>query len=301
MHDMNAVQWQLLTWNVEGPLSKRKANIDRKLAAVVAFAADVVALQEITTTTHHLWKEGLAANGYDVQTSIDQLSPGVSLRLQKAPVLIASKCPFDLLPAETALPWPECMLSARLQTSFGVVELHNVHVPPWYGDDEAKIRVGERKVDTLEAIYKRLARQVAYQRVLCGDLNTPEFLLPDGRFEPFRTGNKTQKERQARVEMDVLCGLAEFGLPDVVDVVPPGHPEQPSWSFIQNNKLKAEKYEHLGLTADEAKRRRFDHVFASPTLNPVKWKYLTSWLDEKPRRRSDHAPLLVKFETRGQP
>jgi exonuclease III len=144
-------------------------------------------------------------------------------RPAKAPVLIASKWSFDILPDDGLLPWPECMLSAQMHTPYGDVELHNVHVPPWKGRIGGKRgpKIGIRKVETLQRIYERLAHQSERHRVLCGDFNTPEFELPGGQVIPFRTKEATQeqKERQARVERDVLVGLAEFGLTDVVHLL----------------------------------------------------------------------------------
>ena len=53
------------------------------------------------------------------------------------------------------------------------VELHVVHVPPGASH-------GWLKIDFLEAVYEGLARPAGGNRVLCGDLNTPQLELPTG-------------------------------------------------------------------------------------------------------------------------
>ena len=61
----------LLTWNVYGRVRLRP----EQAAAVLAAAADVIALQEVTPTTVAAWTQDLRAAGYEVLTTADGPRP----------------------------------------------------------------------------------------------------------------------------------------------------------------------------------------------------------------------------------
>jgi Endonuclease/Exonuclease/phosphatase family len=99
--------------------------------------------------------------------------PELLLGPRRYGVLIASRWPLHPLPSAD-MPWPERLLSALIETPHGPVELHSAHVPPGASN-------GWRKIETLEGIYRRLACPSVAPRILCGDFNTPQEEMTDGR------------------------------------------------------------------------------------------------------------------------
>jgi exonuclease III len=72
-----------------------------------------------------------------------------------------SKLPFE----DHEMPWPERLLSVSITAPIGKLEVHSVYIPP--GSSHGLI-----KVETFEAIYRRLARSCDCPRILCGDFNS---------------------------------------------------------------------------------------------------------------------------------
>ena len=57
-------------------------------------------------------------------------------------------------------------LSALLESNYGPIRLHNVHIPPAPSQ-------GSIKIETIEALASWLAVSTVSHRILCGDFNTP--------------------------------------------------------------------------------------------------------------------------------
>ena len=107
-------------------------------------------------------------------------------------------------------------------------------------------------------------------RVLCGDFNSPKEELPTGEIIPWRNTD----ERWANGELSVISGLAEFGLDDVYRKLHRYPPDSFSWY------------------ARDGTGRRFDHIFASPSLRPNECDYIQRWrLDGL----SDHSAIEAVF------
>src|SRR5579871_1094618 len=145
----------LLSWNVAGRVRRLDEQVDR----VIAVAADVICLQEVTATTADAWQERLQRGGWS-HVALARPDPGAAPRRRPLSVLTAARSPLTIREI-VGLPWPERVLAA----SADGIEYVNAHSPISPSPALAKVR-------THEAIHADLAAGGG-PRVLCGDLNTP--------------------------------------------------------------------------------------------------------------------------------
>ncbi len=172
---------------------------------------------------------------------------------------------------------------------------HNSNsIPPPY-DRHYGANHGWSKVETFEGIYQRLARTSDHPRILCGDLNTPQAERPDGTVITWGqdilpngevvcegswrdpAGREDTSARWDAAEREVLTGLAAHDLPDIYRQLHGYTPQEFSWYWKGQGR-------EIG--------RRFDHVFAAPSLDARKCCYLH---DFRTGGLSDHAPIEVVF------
>lgn len=270
---------RLITWNT--------AARSRKLGAQARFleerVPDVIALQEVSPRTFAVWQTTLPGIGLPfVRSSLPDRLAGT--RKRHLGVLIASRFPLGECVGPVAqCPWEEKSLSLIVESPFGPIALHAVHVPPGSSN-------GWVKVETLEAISGALARHHHTPTILAGDFNTPQCELADGTVITWaqrvnkegrpvlrKTIRGGSGQRWDSAERDVLVGLREFGLRDVFRALHGYEVQAASW--VLNRK---------GMSVG----RRFDHVFASPELLARRCEYLHG---ARTSRLSDHAALEVDF------
>lgn len=164
---------RLISWNVANRVKKQP----RQLDAVLAREPDLLALQEVTKKTGNMWREGLQAAGYDqIFTSFD-ICPDLDGMVggRGRAVLIASRFPMDILDQDgLEMPWTERLVSVLVHHPERDFEFHAAYIPP--GSSHKWL-----KIETFEGIYQYLARQSQRPRILCGDFNSPQLELKDGR------------------------------------------------------------------------------------------------------------------------
>src|SRR5207248_1341595 len=139
----------LVSWNVAG----RVSCFDQQVTALVSYRPDLVALQEVRISTAPLLTESLIAAGLPYCVNSFDLAPNKDVLIgpRQYGQLVASRWPLTPLPPDTfPVPWPERILSALVNGPFGIVEIHNTHIPPGSSN-------GWTKIDMLEGTYKRLA------------------------------------------------------------------------------------------------------------------------------------------------
>jgi exonuclease III len=156
------------------------------------------------------------------------------------------------------------VLSTIVETPAGLLELHNVHIPP------AKSR-GAIKAATCEALYERLSRPSDRHRVLCGDFNTPKLETVEGDVITF-----------AEEERLIVCGLAEWDLADVFRQLNGYERRDVSWVFHTQGRRKS--------------GHRLDHILASSSLNAEFCDYQHGWRD---LGLSDHSGMECLFAPAG--
>jgi exonuclease III len=193
--------------------------------------------------------------------------------------MVVSKFPIEHLPEFIDVPHSESVISVILNTPYGNIKIHNAHIPNGSS-------YGWKKIETFEAIFKKLSSEKDYLRILCGDFNSPQAELPNG--ETITWGQRllsnngvilrNEDLRWHQGELSVIRGLAESNLTDVFRQLHGYNTEE--FSFIVRRK------------GEIVSRRRFDHVFASQELRPQQCIYLHNFREMK---LSDHSPIEVLF------
>jgi exonuclease III len=251
---------KLLSWNVAGRSSLMPQQVD----AVSRREPDLVCLQEVREGRLSHWIEALRDDGLEHVADSSELLSG---RVNQT--LIASRWELTPLPAIPG-PQPERVLSVVIESPWGQLEVHNAHVPN--GSTYGLI-----KVATFESIYERLARPNGRHRILAGDLNAPQAETTAGEVVTFANRHPEHGERWDAAERSVLTGLAEWDLPDLYRQLHGYAVHEVTWERATRN----------GSTG-----RRFDHVFASASLNGAACDYVHGWRPEL----SDHSAVEAVFE-----
>lgn len=216
--------------------------------------------------------------------------------------------------------WAERLLSVEVNTGrWGKIELHSAHVPPATGRlPRGRTPTPEEekqawfKVFTAEAMHYHLARPSRKTRILCGDFNMPIAEIDENRIaagcqEVVETyvGGALEKgvryvsrvrskghqrgfspELWVECELRLLTGLGRFGMVDTFRYLYGyGDTAAPSYSYYTSKRFRTPK-----------NRRRYDHILASVSLNPVRGEYMVDIVEDK---WSDHAPYKVAFRPQG--
>ena len=212
---------RLISWNVGRPGAKR---IELQVAALCSRKPEVIALQEVTPKAAEVFRQQFKKEGFEnVADSFPRCGKKDLRRGRQFGELIASKFKLEQLSsAKSGVRWHEKILSVVLATDCGDVEIHTVHVPN--GSNH-----GRNKIETFEAIYKRLAVTTNCHRILCGDFNTPQEETSDGQIITWgQTKNAAgafvigkgcwdgvSSERWDLAERNVLEGLKRYDLSDL--------------------------------------------------------------------------------------
>lgn len=267
-----------ISWNVNARIRTAEAQCE----ALATRNPDVVALQEVTMTTLPILRRALERFGFPhVVDSLSAISRHAALSgPRRYAVAIASRQPLRLLPP-LPIPWPEKGLGVSMKHGDSRVRIHSVHIPPGSSN-------GWMKVEVLEGLYRALARNTAAPRILAGDFNAPQCETPAG--EVVTWGQWIDDDGKALVwgrfkgdarwdtaERQILVGLAEFDLCDVFRRVRGYGCREFSWYLKRREKA-------IG--------RRFDHIFASAALKPIRCEYIHAF---RSKGLSDHAAIEAEF------
>jgi exonuclease III len=253
---------KLISWNVAG----RSGVLAAQAEALARQEPDLVCLQEVRASTLGRWSEALAGIGLgELEDSSEFIGPRRFFNLT------ASR--WGLRPlAPIGAPQPERVLSLVVETPHGVLELHNVHVPPAQS-------AGLVKIETCEAIHFALARPSDRHRVLCGDFNAPRMETAEGQVITFAVHHPDWLARWDAAERSILTGLAEWDLVDVFRTLHGYERQDASWVFNTRARRKS--------------AHRLDHILASDGLKPVWCDYHHGWREAG---LSDHSAIEGVFE-----
>ncbi len=255
---------ELLSWNVAG----RTKLLGKQIAAVGRRGPDIVCLQEVRASTVGPWGQALSEEG--LTEILDSSAFASGRRLFN---LTATRWPITEL-APVGVPQPERVLSTLIDSPAGLIELHNVHIPPAPSN-------GPVKAETCEALIAALARPATggRHRILCGDLNTPRRETPAGEVETFASNHPGAEERWDAAERGLLVGLGDWDLSDVFRGLNGYDRDDASWVMHTRARRKA--------------AHRLDHVLASASLRPVRCDYEHGWREVG---LSDHSAIEASFE-----
>jgi Exonuclease III len=190
---------------------------------------------------------------------------------------------YDLKPRsqnEFEITWIERILAADITTPHETIEFYNTYIPPGSSNRW-------KKIETLEGLYKGLAKHTAKKRILCGDFNTPQDeLLKHGVCTFAQKINKKGVPKLKKIfrggsgnrwdqgERNILEGLKEFDLSDAYRRI---HPiPKKAYSFVIERRGKV------------VAKRRFDHFFLSKEFKIKSIEYLHQFRESG---LSDHSPL----------
>lgn len=269
-----------ISWNLNARIRTAEAQCE----ALAARNPDAVALQEVTTNTLPILRRALERFGFPhMIDSFSAVSRHAALRgPRRYGVAIASRQPLRLLPPLPIL-WPEKGLGVSVKRGDRRIHIYSVHIPPGSSN-------GWTKIEVLEGLYRALARNTVAPRILAGDFNTPQSETPAG--EVVTWGQSIDDDGRALVwgrykgdtgvrwdtaERQVLVGLAEFDLCDVFRRVRGYGCREFSW-YLRRREM--------------AIGRRFDHVFASAALKPIRCEYIHAF---RSNGLSDHAAIEAEF------
>ena len=289
---------KILTWNVNGRIEDAAK---RQIRAVLRRDPDIICLQEVTGKpggrrpgSYPSWTAALLARGYSVVSSVDLVAlpnpePPHESPPHRPPTrkkhghssrkyfnLIAAKHPLSAIAGltygdaeEARLGFPEKHVAGRVSIQGREIDIHCTHLPPGVSN-------GLVKVHHFEAVNRRVMRDRARPRILCGDFNAPveenalepEFDIDGGWSDPW---TREEKVRWRDAEWSILKNE------DMRDTYRATHRPRRRWPVSH----------YTGRT-----RRRYDHIFASPEFEIVDCRYLTGWLD---RGMSDHAAVEAEL------
>ena len=256
------------------------------MEALLVRAPDFIALQEVTRSSLPSLRRALERGGFThIADSFELAPPDFEPRgPRRYGQLTASRHPLTpRAPSLVPVPWPERVLTVRLDAEGHSAILYNTHVPPGSSN-------GWIKIEMLNGIYEALAVQSDAPRILCGDFNTPQLetvtgevvtwaqrQATNGEWRTLRTFRRGLESDWDAGERRVLTGLAEYEFVDVYRHLHGYAVTDSSWILRRSSR-------EIG--------RRFDHVFASRTLVPDSCEYLH---DLRRSGLSDHAPIEVTF------
>lgn len=263
---------RLISWN----LNKRRA-LDQQIEALARRQPDLIALQEVTAKNLGTVRDLCTEIG--LPHILD--SKVVKAVSHRGYVVIASRWPLRRkrrISALHPLPCTEATNTALVDSPFGMIEIHAVHVPNMSNPDGMKW-------DFLEELCSRLSRRCRHHRILCGDFNFPQRELPEGVVITFGERIRTDgtfyvqrgRERQATAERNILVGLSDYDLRDVYRTLQGFTPQEHSW--VAYNRGRAFGF-------------RLDHILASRSLNPQECRYLHPFREDG---LSDHSPIEAVF------
>ena len=255
----------LVSWNLAG----RQRRVHEQADRLLGIRPDVVCLQEVTPATAEPWIERLDEAGLRVE-----LAPLPRVREGSRPlaVLTATRSGLQAVPV-AGVPWPERVLSVRLEDGLEVVNVHSPISP----------KPGLAKVLTHEAVYAHI-RSGSGARIICGDLNTPRREHADGSVWTFardRYGRLRPErgERWDAAETALVRGLEPHGFRDAFRELNGFAAKEPSWEWPR-----------------WGGGYRLDHLIVSGEVGVSECRYEHDWRRED--RLSDHSGLVARLSVR---
>ncbi|MEO7335272.1 MAG: exodeoxyribonuclease III [Caldimonas sp.] len=255
---------RIATWNIN--------NINLRLPLLLAWLdatkPDVVALQELKSTTKDFPREALARAGYGATVVGQKSWNGVALLARGTePILVRGTLPGDSTDKQAR--YVEAAINGVIVSS-----LYAPNGNPWPGDKFAY------KLAWMERLIQHAAELVASRHpvVLAGDYN----IVPG----PRDMYVSSSWEANALVQPEARAGFEKLVKQGWTDAVRKQHPTEPMYTFWDYRRHRWER--DAGL--------RIDHLLVSAKL---KAKLRAAGVDRPIRamdRASDHAPVWIELK-----
>jgi endonuclease/exonuclease/phosphatase family metal-dependent hydrolase len=265
-------------------------------------AVDLCGFQEIRASTVGNWRTSLERAGYAVvDTFALAREHGVPhpSAMREDGLLIASRWPVRALkPNRIEIAWPERLLSVVVKHPAQAFEFHTTHVPNGSQGERLYYKEGptagrdrlEKKVDTLEAIFRALTRNKLMPRILAGDFNEPFSESPNGAIQYWQHKcpaglRSTLQERWRDAADSVFRGLSAHGVQDAFRTKHGHGKAAHSWETNP-------KQDEDGLPITAPNLYRLDHLFASTEFTIETCDYDHSF---RGKGLSDHAAIYAEL------
>lgn len=248
-------------------MAGRVQRLGEQAELVVALGADLICLQEVTSTTAPRWTALLAQAGWSYTHVAWPGDPEPGTKPRRRPLSVLTTSREAASRTEIAdLPWAERALAVRTQG----LEVVNVHSP-------ISPSPGLAKVLTHEALHRHMSTSDG-PRILCGDLNTPRREHADGRVWTFARDQygrlrEDRGERWDEAELSLIKGLESFGFRHAFR-----EEHGPAWKEL------SWEWPRWG------GGYRLDHLIASAEVEVRAISYAHEWRQAK---LSDHSPLAA--------
>lgn len=290
---------KVLSWNVNGafPTNGWSDKIRHQIEFLKKYEQlpDILLLQEVNANQRELWRDLLRSElRYEgIEDTLDwanelrqsSVQPhheightNGNLTAVKDTDAIELK-PLELLEGayedtdvkHLSTHYPEKILVTDYTIGDTEIEIWNVRAVP--GSMK-----GEEKIKILETVFNRIVSADERPRVLAGDFNTPDEELPDGQAIVHVLDKHPEiRNRWLNAEINILKGLGHAGLVD-------------TFRYLHG-------YGDLDIPDTSFKNSRFDHIFASESLQPEDCWYdhdAYNLFDDN-SAYSDHAPIIATF------
>jgi len=247
---------------------------------------DLVTLQELIRGSIDAWRSEFVQRRYHVVDTFefdDRYAIPASDPLRNHGLLIASRWPLRALDARRLkVEWPDRILSVTMHTPEGDIEAHTTHVPNG-SVGYAKLREGdggarlEKKMETLEGVYRALAANPHKPRILTGDFNEPMTEHSNGTFtywSDYRQTPARYRDRWRTAAAGMFERLPQLGVRDIYRELHGPTGTGSSW------------------TARNKTGRRYDHVFASHHFQATSCDYDPTFQ----LHQNAHAAIIATLE-----
>ncbi len=272
---------KIISWNTNSRSNKN--TLLQQCEFLENLDLDLICLQEITFKSQDFYKDffkdRFVISSFDLSRDLELLKGK-----RKYGELIISKYRFTPLnPYRINIPFPERVLTIKLQEEYEGVEIYTTHVPPGSSN-------GVIKVEHLEGLYAYLKTNKS-QKILTGDFNSPKAELANG--EVITWGQKVNASGKVRIainpkwkhqcsgerwdlaERSIIESHSEIKLKDVFRSLK-GYTDD-SGSWFTNKRVG----------------RRYDHIFCSNNFHIKSCSY-----KQEPRllKLSDHSPIVAELK-----
>ena len=271
---------KIISWNTNS--RSNKTILMQQCKFLKTLDIDLICLQEITFKSQDFYKDffkdRFVISSFDLSRDLELLKG----KRKYGELIISNQRFIPLDPYRINIPFPERVLSIKLQEEYEGVEIYTTHVPPGSSN-------GVIKVEHFEGLYKYLKTNKS-QKILTGDFNSPKTELADG--EVITWGQKVNASGEVRIainpkwkhqcsgerwdsaERSIIESHSEIMLKDVFRSLKGYTDDSGSW------------FTNKGVG------RRYDHIFCSNNFHLKSCSY-----KHEPRliKLSDHSPIIAEL------